>query len=178
MKYFAPPSPLVLSSGFSPEKCARRLREEIDPERPAFFGFMLSGYRGSKPFLGTVNGKQFRVLQRVYFNRNSFPTVLTGEFEPQGVGTRVKGAFDLELTSKIATCLFQAVGLLVLVLIITFSYTSQPALLTVFVGGYCSLLFYMPRIVRGFGRDQERSIADFVRVTLQAEDFLSQTDIK
>lgn len=176
MSYFAPTSPVVLTSDFNPEECARRLREVIDVERPTFFGF--SGYRGSKPFLGKVDGKQFRVLQRTYSNRDSFPPVLAGEFEPQGTGTQVKGVFDLEVTSKIAICLFQAVGLLVLVPIIMFSYSSQPVLLSVFVGGYGSLLFFMPRIVRGSGRDQERSIADFIRVTLLAEDDLSQTHIK
>lgn len=170
MRYFGPPTPLAFSSDFNSEECARRLREEIDTERPAFFGFMLSGYRGSKPFLGTVNGKRFRVLQRITFNRNSFPSVLTGEFEPQGTGTRVKGVFDLELTSKIAILLFNAVGLLVLVPIIMFSYTSQPVLSAVVACGYGSLLFLMGRIVRSWGRDQEKSIADFIRVTLQADD--------
>jgi hypothetical protein len=101
--------------------------------------------------------------------------VLTGEFEPQGNGTRVKGGFDLELTSKIAISLFNAVGLLVLVPIIMFSYTSQPVLLAVFVCGYGSLLFLMPRIVRGSGRDQEKSISEFIKVTLQAGDDLSRS---
>jgi hypothetical protein len=35
------------------------------------WGAMLefSGYRGSKPFLGEVDGKQFRVIQRIYTMR-------------------------------------------------------------------------------------------------------------
>ena len=173
MRYFAPSTPLVLSSNFNPEECARRLREVIDAERPTVFGF--SGYRGSKPFLGKVAGKQFRILQRIYSNHSSFPPVLTGEFEPQGNGTRVKGVFDLELTSKIAICLFNAVGLLVLVPIIMFSYISQPVLLAVFVCGYGSLLFLMPRIVRGSGSDQEKSISEFIKVTLQAGDDFSRS---
>ena len=173
MRYFASPTPLVLSSDFNPEECARRLRKAIDVERPTVFGF--SGYRGSKPFFGRVDGKQFRVLQRIYSNRNSFAPVLTGEFEPQGNGTRVKGVFDLELTSKIVICLFNAFGLLVLVPIIMYSYTSQPALLAVFVCGYGNLLFFMPRIVRGYGRNQENSIVDFIRVTLQVDDDLSRS---
>jgi len=173
MRYFASPTPVVLSSNFNPEECARRLREVIDVERPTVLGF--SGYRGSKPFLGEVDGKKFRVLQRIYSNRNSFPSVLTGEFEPQGTGTRVKGVFDLELTSKIAICLFNVFGLLVLVPIIMYSYTSQPVLLAVFVCGYGTLLFFIPRIVRGYGRNQESSIADLMRVTLQADDDLSRS---
>ena len=171
MSYFLPPSPLVLSSDFNPEECARRLREVIDPEQPTFFGF--SGYRGSKPFLGKVKGNQFRVLQRVYSTRNSFPPVLTGKFEPQGTGTRIKGAFDLELTSKIAMCVFGAAGLLVLVSIILYSYASQPVLSTVVLCGFGTLVLFMPRIERGFGRDQERSIADFIKATLLTDDDVS-----
>jgi hypothetical protein len=168
MRYFAPPTPLVFYSDFSSEECARRLGEAMDPERPAFFGFGLSGYRGSKPFLGKVDEKQFRVLQRIYFNRNSFPPVLTGEFQREGAGTRVKGVFDLEVTSKIAICLFSVVGLFVLIPVVMYSYASQPVLLAIFVCGYGSLLVFSPRIARGSGRGQERSIAEFLRTVLQA----------
>jgi hypothetical protein len=127
--------------------------------------------------LGEVDGKHFRVLQRTFSNRNSFPSVLTGEFQPQGMGTRVnvKGIFDLELTSKIAICLFNAVALLVLVSIVIISRTSHPVLLAVFVCGYGGLLVFSPRITRGFGLDQEKRIADFLRETLQAEDDLSSS---
>ncbi len=76
MRYFAPATPLVLRSDFSPDECERRLRESIDLEQPTMFGF--SGYQGSKPFLGEVDGKQFRVLQRIYSSRNTLPTVIIG----------------------------------------------------------------------------------------------------
>ena len=131
---------------------------------------MSTGYRGSKSFLGEVDGKRFRVLQRVYSNRNSFPPVLTGEFQPQGTGTRVEGIFDLELTSKIAICLFDVVGLLILLLIVIVSHTSHPVLLTIFGCGYSGLLAFSPRIFRGIGLNQERSMDDFLRATLVAKD--------
>lgn len=171
MKYFAPPTPLVLHSDFNQDECARRLRGSIDLERPTMFGF--SGYRGSKSFLGEVNGKQFRVIQRIYSSRNTFPTVLTGEFQPQEMGTRVKGTFDLETTSKIAICLFSVVGLHVMILIILFSYKSHPVLSAIFVCGYGGLLLFSPRIFRGIGLDQERNIAGFLKETLVANDDLS-----
>ena len=171
MRYFAPATHVLLCSEFNPEECATRLSEEIDAERPTAFGF--SGYRGSKPFLGRVSGNRFRVLQRVYSNRNSFPPVLTGEFEPRGNGTRIRGVLDLEVTSKIAICVFSVFGLLVLIPIIMFSYTSQPLLLAVCVCGYGSLLFFAPRIVRGYGKNQENSIVDFIKATLRADDLES-----
>jgi hypothetical protein len=173
MRYFAPPTPLALYSDFSPDECERRLRDSIDIERPTMFGF--SGYRGSKPFLGEVEGKQFRVLQRIYNSRNTLPPVLTGEFQPQGTGTRVKGIFDLEITSKIAICLFDVVGLLILVPIFIISRTSHPVLLALFVCGYGALIIFSPRIFRGIGLDQEKSIADFLRETLVATDVFSSS---
>ena len=168
MKYFAPPTPLAFYSDFTPDECERRLRESIDDEQPTMFGF--SGYRGSKPFLGKVDGKRFRVLQRIYSLRSTFPPVFIGEFQPQGTGTRVIGTFDLELTSKIAICLFSLVGLFILVAIVLYSYKSQPLLLTLFVCGYGALLVFSPRISRSGGRGQERNIADFLRETFVAKD--------
>jgi hypothetical protein len=167
MRFFPRPTPLLLISGFDPEECASRLREAIDVEQPTMFGF--SGYRGSKPFLGEVNVKQFRVLQRTYSYRNTFPPVLAGEFQPQGVGTRISGVFDLETTSKIAIGLLSAFMLLVMALVVFLVSADKPVLLAVFACGYGSLLFFMPKIIRGAGSNQERSIADFLRTTLRAE---------
>jgi len=167
MRFFAPPTSLVLISGFDPEECANRLREAIDLERPTIFGF--SGYRGSRPFLGEVNGKQFRVLQRTYSYRNSFPPVLIGELQPRGVGTRISGVFDLETTSKIAIGLLSGFMLLVVGFILFLAGADNLLLLAAFTCGYGSLLFFMPKIIRGAGSDQERNIADFLRTTLRAE---------
>lgn len=171
MKYFAPATPLVLRSDFSPDECERRLRDSIDLEKATMFGF--SGYQGSKPFLGEVDGKQFRVLQRIYSNRNTLPTVLTGKFQAQGAGTRVEGTFDLESTSKIAICVFGVFGLLTLILIILLTFTSHPVLSAIFLCGYGGLLLFSPRIFRGFGTDQERKIAGFLKDTLVANEELS-----
>ena len=167
MRFFPRPTRLLLISGFGPEECASRLREAIDVERPTMFGF--SGYRGSKPFLGEVNVKQFRVLQRTYSYRNTFPTILAGEFQPQGMGTRISGVFDLETTSKVAIGLLSAFMLLVMALVVFLVGADKPVLLAVFACGYGSLLFFMPKIIRGAGSNQEISIADFLRTTLRAE---------
>lgn len=99
-------------------------------------------------------------------------TVLTGEFQPQETGTRVKGAFDLETTSKIAICLFGVVGLLILILIVLASHASHPVLSVILVCAY-GLLLFAPRIFRGIGRDQERNLAGFLKETLVANDDLS-----
>jgi hypothetical protein len=54
--------------------------------------------------------------------------------------------------------------------IVIHSSASHPALSAVFVCGYGGLPLFSPRIVRGYGRDQEKDVADFLRMTLQAED--------
>jgi hypothetical protein len=171
MRFFPPPTPLALYSDFSPEECVLRLSRSIDVEKPTMFGF--SGYKGSKPFLGEVDGKRFRLIQRVYSNRNILPTVLTGEFEPEGTGTRVKGQFDLERTAKVAICLLGFFGLFILVLIATFSYAAHPALTIGFISGNGGLLILSPRIFRGIGVDQEKSVARFLQETLVATDDFS-----
>ena len=43
--------------------------------------------------------------------------VFAGEFQPEGTGTRVRGALDLKWTSKVAICMFTALGLVFVALI-------------------------------------------------------------
>jgi hypothetical protein len=168
MRYFKPPTRIALNSALSPEECAERIRDAIDSERRTFFG--LSGHHGSKPFVGEVDGRYFRLVQRIYRLRNSFPPVLTAELQPQGAETRVHGSFDLDLTSKMAICLLSACGVLVLGMVVFISYASRPVLSVVSFCGYCTLLFFFPSYLREVGTSQERSIADFLRVTLEANE--------
>lgn len=167
MRLFLPPTPLGFYSELSPEECERRLRNSIDPEESTIFS--LSGYRGSKPFVGEVHANTFRVIKRIYGKPPTFPPVLTGAFQPKGNGTQVKGSFDLEWTSKAAICVFDVFGLLILALVTIFSYASHPVLLALFIIGYGSFLLYSPRMFRRNGLDQERSIACYVREVLEAD---------
>jgi hypothetical protein len=150
MRYFAPATALVLHSALDPDECVRRLRERIDIERPTVFS--LAGYRGSAPFLGEIEGRQIRILQRSY-GRNAFPPVFSGHFQADGLGTRLIGTIDLELTSKIALCLLGAFGLLVLIPIFIYSRTSHPVLSVLFGCAFGGLMLFTPRIVRGNGSD-------------------------
>jgi len=168
MRYCKPPTPLALDSALSPEECVERIRDAIDRERRTFFGW--SGYRGSKPFVGEVDGSYLRLIQRIYRMRNSFQPVLTAEFQPHCAGTRVNGTFDLELTSKIAICLLSACGVLVVGMIVLISYASHPVLSVISFSGYCTMLFFLPKYFREVGTNQERSIADFLKVTLEANE--------
>ena len=166
MKFFASPTVLELYSNFSPEQCASLLSAAIDSERPTLFS--ISGYRGSKPFLGAVEGLEFRLLQRTYY-RNSFPPVLSGKFSAHGHGTRVEGTFDLEVTSKIAICALLGFGILIVPAICMAVRAGGNTLAAAAIAiGYAALALFAPRIIRGIGLPQERNMTDFLCTTLQA----------
>jgi hypothetical protein len=130
MSYFASPTRLVLYSNLSPDECTIRLGNAIDKDDFALFSF--SGYHGVKPFLGSVEGRQFRVFQRGYKN---IPPVLSGTFLPLEQGTQIDGNFDLEITSKIALCLFSVFGAVVMTPVVLYSLKN-----TQFHIGWQSLL--------------------------------------
>jgi hypothetical protein len=111
MTFFAPSTRIVLHSNLCPEECARRLGQAIDPED--FTVFSLSNYRGTKTFLGKVEGLRFRLFRRGYRN---IPTVLSAEFLAQGKGSRIEGAFDLDPTTKKLLRIVSLAGFLLLML--------------------------------------------------------------
>lgn len=166
MSYFASPTRLVLYSNLSPDECTIRLGNAIDKDDFALFSF--SGYHGVKPFLGSVEGQQFRVFQRGYKN---IPPVLSGTFLPLEQGTQIDGNFDLEITSKIALCLFSVFGAVVMTPVVLYSlkeHTVPHWMAISFACVYFAGVLLAPRIVRWNGRDQEREIADFLCVTVEA----------
>jgi hypothetical protein len=167
MRFFSPPTPLMLYTNINPDNCALHLRDAIDPERPSYFSF--SGYRGSEPFLGEVEGRKFRIFARGY--KNTFPPVLTGVLLPNGGGTRVQGSFDLELTSKIAICIIFPLPALAVALVVAYSlknHSVAPWLAVSFAIAFFVLVFLAPRIIRASGLDEERKIADFLCEKLEA----------
>jgi hypothetical protein len=169
MRFFKVPTPLALDSALSPEECAERIRDAIDREQLMYFGLL--PYRGSKPSVGDVDRRSFRLRQRDYrLLRISFPPILSAEFQPQGAGTRVHGTFDLELTSKIVMSFFSACAVLFVGIDVSISYASRPVLSVVSLCGCCTLVFFLPKYFREVGKRQERSIADFLRVTLEANE--------
>jgi hypothetical protein len=166
MKFFNTPTPVVLYSLLDLAACTQRLDRAIDHDD--FSMFSLSGYRGVKPFLGNVTGRQFKVFQRGYKN---IPSVLSGDLRPHGEATRVEGKFDLEPTSKIAICLFSLVGILIVIPVVLYSlkdHTVPRWTALSFAMVYCVGAVLAPRIFRWIALDQERAITDFLCVTLEA----------
>src|SRR5271167_2243601 len=160
MKFFPAPAPLLLYSNLSPEECARRLRQAVDD--PSFTFFSFSNYRGSKPFLGKANSRQFGLFKRVYFR--SIPLVLSGSFLSRQTGTRIEGTFDVNLIWKILIRLCGIGGL-----IIVYSTRGEHLSLWFYASfGCCALVAATvgPNLVRLFALDQQRDITDFLCVRL------------
>jgi hypothetical protein len=63
----------------------------MDAERRSLFS--LSGYKGDRPLVGSVEGNMFNIQKRRY-NRNDFAGRFYGRFEPEVGGTRIEGYFD------------------------------------------------------------------------------------
>jgi hypothetical protein len=83
----------TLHTDFDTEECRRRLIESIDPERRTIFS--LSGYRGSKPVIGWIEGYQFYLHKRRYWH-NDFAPQFYGNLLPQDRGTLIEGYFDVQ----------------------------------------------------------------------------------
>ena len=83
---------MILRSTLAPNATADALRRSIDEERRTLFS--LSGYRGSLPVLGEVNGSTFRLRKRRYW-RNDFAPNLYGEIQADAAGSRIDARFEL-----------------------------------------------------------------------------------
>jgi|SRR5579862_9502892 hypothetical protein len=167
MKFFAPPTPLVLFSNRSPDECARRLTQAFDPERRAELGERM--LRLSKQYLGDVDGRRIRVKRRQPLFSRNVSILFTGELEPERRGTKISGAFDLEPSSKIMTVV-AALGALFLIAAVNFPARNA---FSFWIAAACALGFLVvllgaPRILRAIALNQEGDIRDFLCETLEA----------
>ena len=161
------PRNLSLYSNLSPEQCARRLAEGIDAALWKPFSF--SHYFGSKPFLGGVEGRKFRVFNRIY--GRAVPIILFGEFIPRGRGTRVAGLFDIDFGWKVFIRLISLIGILFGGGGIVRSFRNHASLSWPDLGLMSVavvLLLVGPGFLRVTGLQQQRDIADFLCTKLEA----------
>lgn len=83
---------IVLQSDYPPETCLAKLSGEMDVDQWTLFSF--SGYRGRKPILGRIKGKEFRLHKRRYWHNRSAP-VLFGRMTGDQRGTVVEAYWDI-----------------------------------------------------------------------------------
>jgi len=79
---------VVLHSDYPPETCLAKLSGDIDIDQFTLFSF--SGYRGSKPILGRIEGNEFRLHKRRHWH-NSWGPVLFCRITPYGRGALIEG---------------------------------------------------------------------------------------
>ncbi|HKS83048.1 MAG TPA: hypothetical protein VJR23_16205 [Candidatus Acidoferrales bacterium] len=171
MNYFVPPNSLVLYSDLSPDKCIDRIINSTDAEEISVFSF--SGFSGSKPFLGVVDGHRIRIRRRIYSRNVSI--LFTGQIEEQRGGSRIAGAFDLGIMTKIILP-FLLVGAAFIVIPAVYHTMAENfgTRITVLAScAYLLLALLMPRILRAMGLGQQRDITDFLVETLEASEDLS-----
>jgi hypothetical protein len=87
-----------LYSDFEIDECRRRLIESIDEKHFAIFS--PSGYKGSKPVIGWLEGYKFLLQKRRYWN-NAFAPQFHGNLLPEGKGSQIEGSFDTPRIAKI-----------------------------------------------------------------------------
>ena len=166
---------IALRTDFGTEECRRRLNESIDPERRTIFS--LSGYKGSKPVMGRIDGYEFHLQKRRYWN-NDFAQQFYGNLLPEERGTRIEGYFDVPRWTKMFLRFWLGGVILIGSPVFILSLLQR-----VRGGGYeegdarlgllvppCLLLFgvLLPKLGLWLGRHEEQFILGFLERTLVA----------
>lgn len=181
-------APISLHTDLGIEECQRRLTEAVDFPQRTLISF--SGYRGSKPVLGRIEGQRLELRKRKYY-RNDFAPVFFGIISRQARGTSIEGHFDSPRWIKIFWGFWSAFVFL-LVTPIFFLIAREillgrvPLVGSTYLGllGPPFILFvgaFMPLFGRWIGRNEEKFLLEFLRRTLAATNelpFASGTSIQ
>jgi hypothetical protein len=165
----------TIETGFDPEACIRRLDDSIDPWHRTPLSF--SGFGGSKPVIGWINGYEFRLRKRRYY-RNDFAPEFYGNLKTNGRGTVIEGYFDMALVTKVATRIWLGIAVLMgtpvffstLRNLIRGTSNAQEGLLIGLLVPPAFVLFgvLLPQFGLWLGRHEEKYILEFLQTTLIA----------
>jgi hypothetical protein len=160
---------------FDPEACVRRLDDSIDPWHRTPLSF--SGFEGSKPVIGWIDGYEFRLRKRRYY-RNDFAPQFHGNLKRDGRGTVVEGYFDRPRWAKVGTRIWLGAAILMgtpvffstLRNLIRGTSNAQEGLLIGLLVPPALVLFgvLLPKFGLWLGRYEERYILEFLQTTLIA----------
>jgi hypothetical protein len=160
---------------FDPEACVRRLDESIDPWHRTPLSF--SGFEGSKPVIGWINGYEFRLRKRRYYN-NGFAPEFYGNLKANGRGTVVEGYFDMARVTKAFMRIWLG-GTILIGAAVFFSTlrdliretsNAHEGLLIGLLVPPAMVLFgvLFPKFGLWLGRNEEKYILEFLQTTLIA----------
>lgn len=85
---------IVLRSDLNFVVCLQRLREAVDTDR-ILASFNFSRKARSKPVLGFVSGREFRIRKRWAIPENRVVSYFWGQMNEDGSGTRIEGYYGL-----------------------------------------------------------------------------------
>jgi hypothetical protein len=148
------------------EESLRRLREATDIGEQTPFSF--SGYKGSKPVLSEFDGNSFKLWKRRYY-RNAFAPFFRGALIREERGAHIEGRFGKNTLAFILTPIVAGIVLLFVVPQLISAYpghapsvTWSDALIILLIG-ICG-----PKAGELIGKNEERSLRDFLETTLAA----------
>lgn len=155
---------MELVSPLSPDECARRLEEAIDP-----FPMFWPG-NGTAPVIGRVRRRSVRIMMRRDY-RNSFQTFLRGTLHEHGSGTIFRfraGVHPFVIGFMIFYFIFVS-GVGIAVVKDTIGVGGNPVCVAFFpvimvIGGIGLIIF-----CRWLARDEKRFLIRFVAETINAE---------
>ena len=162
---------IELRSSLSVADCVARLREAIDPPSTLF---------GSRPVVGRVDSGGFRLHKRIHY-RSSFQTHAMARFREAEAGTHVSCRFGVHPVILVFFVVWMSIVLVVgargLVIVVDAVFSARPEGAAPFAVPLAGALLPLGMLVFGAGlfcfgrwlaRDEERFLADFLRVTLKA----------
>jgi len=168
-----------LHTDFDTEEVRRRLVDGIDPvERALVFGYKFSGYKGSKPLIGNVEGQKFYLFKRRYWNSQLSPTFFGG-FVPQDHGTKIEGYFDVRpkmrayLSTVTVLGVIASLPLFLLSLTDVFGgthYMHESLAWGLLAPGFALYGIFGPKLGLWLSRDDEKFILEFLSRNLLARD--------
>ena len=167
-----------LHTNVDAEEVRRRLVDGIDPEERALvFGYKFSGYRGSKPLIGRVEGQQFYLFRRRYWNSQLAPTFF-GRFVPQDQGSKIEGYFDVRPRVKTLVQTVTVLGVIVTALPFLLSLTDvfqrshymhgSLAFGLLALPAFVLYGLFMPKLGLWLSKNDEKFILEFLRQNLRA----------
>jgi len=165
----------TLRTDFDAEECGRRLIQSIDLEQRTIFS--LSGYKGTAPVIGWLDGNQFYLHKRRTY-RNDFAPLCYGNFVAQDKGTLVECYFDLRRWTKLFIKLWLTLVILIGVPIFAISvhdlfktgHFNDGSEYLGLVVPVAMILFdiYLPKFGLLLGKSEEEIILEFLWSTLVA----------
>lgn len=176
---------VALHSDVSISECRNRISNAIDTPRWTLFS--LSGYEGSRPVLGKIDGDRIRLEKRRYY-RNSFAPYFYATLSAQEHGTRIEGHFDSPPLVKVFMWIWLAfvlaIGIPLFILSLKDIFLKTDAgsgdpIIGVLVPPVLIVFgILLPKIGKWFARSEEGFILNFLQRILPARLDMSPQEYK